>query len=151
VAVIGLIAVVGWSASRESGPTTDNKRWEPATAEDRVCDQFMKRRKAGDPEASALLGANPVQPEGEVTALEGERLQTDFFLRDPSLQIRGIRRTPEVGQYVLVTQGNVAAPRLQIRRNDDVSSEQRTMTNPDLFVEVRDGKIFGIRATLHHD
>jgi hypothetical protein len=163
LAVIGLIAIVWSKAVNDPTTKSDLKRsvdsqstWQPKTDEDRICDRFMLRRRAGDPAAAALLGREPVQPAGEVTEDEAQQMQTDFFLHDPDLQILTIRRGPQakhgVEYYVLVTHGNVSAPRLSIRLpNGESSSQQRTMTNPDLFVEVRDGKIYGVFSRLHHD
>ena len=49
----------------------------------------------------------------------------------------------------LVAKGNVAAPRLEIQDGASLDSEQRTMANPDLTVEVRGGRIVGVEARLH--
>jgi hypothetical protein len=153
--VMGLIAVV-WSQAPgdddHPDPTKPKfQKWEVVTADDRVCDSFMQKRDAGDPGADDLLAAAPGIPGGAVTESEAEAIQTDCFLRDSNLQVVEIRKTQVPNRYCFVTKGNVAAPRLEVRRNNDTSSEQRTMTNPDLFLEVRDGKICGVRATLHRD
>jgi hypothetical protein len=149
IAVIGLLVFVWLDDSRKGAPPDS---WAPVTAEDRVCDDFMQKRKAGDPAAASLLTSLPVVDGTKpFSTAEAERTETDFFLQDPDLKVTDIRRTAENG-YVFVTEGNVAAPRLQVKGADGkMRTEQRTMSNPDLYVEVRDGRIHGVRAELHHD
>src|SRR5262249_2559418 len=89
-------------------------------------------------------------PEGEA-----ERLQTDFFLRE-LVRVQtvcrgepdgegGLKATP--GLYTLIVKGGVAAPELRVRANGEVDKLQRTGFNPSLVVEVRDGKVVGVRTT----
>jgi len=40
-------------------------------------------------------------------------------------------------------------PTLRVKTADGVETVQRTMANPDLSVEVRDGRIYGVTASLH--
>ena len=159
LAVFGLIAVIWSNAANigERSPTTaksatKRSTWNPKSEDDLVCDQFMMNRRAGDPAAFALLSREPIEPMGVITEDEAERLQTDYFLHAPDLQMVAIRRGTAAGQYVFVTKGNVTAPRLAIRLNDnEISHRQRMMSNPDLHVEVSNGKIYGIRSTLQRD
>ena len=70
----------------------------------------------------------------------------------PGLQIVRIVKTGP-GQFVFVTKGNAVGPEeLLVRRaNGKVEREpQRFVMNPDVYVEVRDGKIFAVRADLQH-
>jgi hypothetical protein len=154
VAVIALIVFVWMDAAdvtpNDGGPAPP-RAWVPVTAEDRICDDFMQKRKTGDPAAAGLLAPAPVVGQNPVSPAAAERIETDVFLHDPDLKVIDIRRTAENG-YVFVTQGNVAAPRLEVQGADGkVRSEQRTMSNPDLHVEVLGGRIHGVRAELHHD
>jgi hypothetical protein len=154
VAVIGLIVFVMLDlpeATPSSGGPAPSRSWVPVTAEDKICDDFMQMRKAGDLAALNLLPPLPLIGQNPVPPAEAEHIETDIFLQDPGLKVIDIRRTAENG-YVFVTQGNVAAPRLEVKEaGGKVRSEQRTMSNPDLYVEVRDGRIHGVRAELHHD
>jgi hypothetical protein len=150
VAVIALVALVWWNhlSQEDEAP--------PKSADERVCENFINKRHAVGPAvADAMLGRVPVAPAGELTEDEAERLQTDFFLHDPELEIIKLRprdAKQKDAPLVLVTKGNVAAPRLAIRLKDgELSSQQRTMSNPDVYVEVRDGKIYGVRSTLPRD
>jgi hypothetical protein len=119
------------------------------TEEELLCDRFARLHNAGDPAAAALLGRVPAVPDAPVTSQEVNRLQADYFLREP-IEIRQVG--PERGsrgRFVFVTKGNVAAPTLPEQTPTGVERSQRTMSNPDVVVEVRDGKIYGVRAELH--
>ena len=80
--------------------------------------------------------------------MEADRLQTDFFLRQ-DVRIVGAGRDKATGALVLYTKGNVSAPTLHVKTETGVETAQRTMANPDLVVEVRDGRIYGVAAHLH--
>ncbi len=135
----------GWPAFTGNGKPPVQE-W---TGEKLLCDRFARLHNTGDPAASALLGRVPAVPDAPVSSEEINRLQADYFLREPLeiLQVdpeRGSR-----GRFVFVTRGNVAAPTLSERTPTGVERSQRTMSNPDIVVEVRDGKIYGVRAELH--
>ena len=50
---------------------------------------------------------------------------------------------------MLYTKGNVSAPTLDVKTETGMEAAQRTMANPDLVVEVRNGRIYGVAAHLH--
>jgi hypothetical protein len=139
-------------------PKWEAPDWEPKSAADRLVDRFVKLRDARDRAALRLLGRVPEVPDGPVSEAEAERLQTDFFLRDKDLRFRlvcrgepdgngGIRDTP--GLYTLLGEGYVTAPAIGVKTDKGVDPPaQRMMSHPALVVEVRGGKIFGVRATL---
>src|SRR5262249_20809212 len=62
-------------------------RTEPAVKErvvtpgERLCLDFMERKNRGDPTANDLLGPALVVPPNPVTEEEGQRLDTEIFLR----------------------------------------------------------------------
>jgi hypothetical protein len=123
-----------------------------------VCEQFMKLKNARDGAAADLLGATPVVPDRELTKDEADRLQTDLFLRQDVrvVEVRRDRRAQKEDPtkfpyFVLVTQGQVSGPKMTIATSKGPESGQRFMSNPDLIVEVRDGKIYGVEARLHMD
>jgi hypothetical protein len=124
------------------------------TAEDRLCDEFRRLRNAGDPGADELLGRVPAVPAAAVTPEEAGRLETDYFLRTEGLRILEVRAeaAPEAApRYRLVTKGSVAAETLTVRTPAGDQRSQRTMSNPDLVVEVRGGKLFGVLAEVNMD
>jgi hypothetical protein len=132
--------------------------WAPASAEDRLIDAFVRGRRAGDRKALGLLGSPPVPAGPAVSEAEAEVLQADSFLR-ADLKIVEVwpgepdgtgRQKPAPGLYTLVTKGANVSPPLAVRVGDKVvPPSQRFMTNPDLVVEVRGGKIYAVRAELH--
>jgi hypothetical protein len=123
------------------------------TDEQRLCERFAQLHNGGELAAAALLGRVPAVPDGPVSPEEANRLQADWFLREPiEISHVGPDRTPgarPAARFVLVTKGNVSAPALQERTPTGVVRSQRTMSNPDITVEVRDGKIYGVRPELH--
>jgi hypothetical protein len=118
--------------------------------EERLCNRFAEIKNAGDPAANALLPPKPDWPEKAVGQREGDRLQADLFLREV-VRIESVRaqRGPAGDtRFILATQGNVAAPPLSVRTAKDIERSQRTMTNPEIIVEVRGGTIHALRAQL---
>ncbi len=132
------------------GPAADATDWSqaPGTAEEQVCVQFLRLKNAGDPAADKLLGPSPLVPTAPVSKAEADRLQTDFFLRQ-DVRVVGAGRDKPTGALVLYTKGNVSAPTLDVKTAAGVETAQRTMANPDLVVEVRDGRIHGVAARMH--
>jgi hypothetical protein len=125
------------------------------TEEERLCERFARLKNAADPAADALLPPKPAWPEKPIDQEEADRLQADLFLRSV-LRIESIR--PEPGpagtqRFALTTEGNVAAPALSVRTTDvkgdsRVERSQRTMSNPELIIEVRGGILHALRARL---
>jgi hypothetical protein len=149
----GAFAWQWWSAratpaNAPGGPANDDWSQAPVTDAERLCADFVRLKNAHDPAAAALLGPTPTVPPGPVTRAEADRIETDLFLRQ-ELRVVGARRGRTPGMLVLATKGNVSAPRLLVRDGAAApETEQRTMSNPDLTIEVRDGKIYGTRAAL---
>jgi hypothetical protein len=112
-----------------------------------LCRRFADLRNAHDAGAEALLGPAVAVPKGPVTPEEAELIDADTFLRRDNLRIVDVRREP-AGRFLLVMRGGAAGEPLDIRSGDRVNHSQRVMSNPALVVEVRDGKIHGLRAQL---
>lgn len=120
--------------------------WSPDPEEVQIVERFMALKNADDPEAEQLLAPPPVIADKPVSEWEANRIQTECFLRQ-NIRILSVRPTWEK-RWVLATKGNVSAPMLPVRTANGVDRIQRTMSNPDLIVEVRDGKVHGIRAQM---
>lgn len=135
-------------AAPASAPAGD---WSqtPVTQEEQVCAEFIRLKNAGNPAALALLGPAPAVPDAAVTRAEADRLQTECFLRQ-DVHITGVGRNKQTGALVLYARGNVSAPTLRVQAAGGAESVQRTMANPDLTVEVHDGRIRGVSSDLHH-
>ncbi len=111
------------------------------------CRRFADLKNAHDAAAESLLGPAVSVPAGAVAADEAQRIDADTFLRRDTLRVVDVRRDAP-GRFLLVTQGSATGEPLSVRSGDAVSRSQRVMTNPALVVEVRDGKIHGLRAQL---
>lgn len=145
VGVVLVLIVAGW-ANRSAGPDA-LRHADIADPERELCQQFLLLKKAGDPAADALLAPRAAQPEQPLSQEEAARFQTNCFLHQ-DIRILAARRDAQ-GRLVLFTKGNVSAPTLEVRTARGVDRVQRTMVNPDLIVEVRDGTIHGLRAEMH--
>jgi hypothetical protein len=119
----------------------------PQTDDERLCADFIALKNAHKSEANRFLAELEPAPDGAVARAVADRLQTDYFLRQ-DFEVVGARRGRTKDSLVLITRGKATAPAVQIRDGDRIETEQRTMFNLDLTVEVRQGKIYGVRADL---
>ena len=159
--LIRVAQIAGSPPLPPSGVPSIEQARETISAQDRIIDRFMRLRNAGDPAANLLLGPESAFPDHPVSEDEAERLQADHFLRQ-GLRITTIRRQEPFGMsgppslpsdqhYLLVTEGNVAAPTLTVQTARGLERSQRTMSNPDVEVVVREGRMVALRALLHRD
>jgi hypothetical protein len=152
---VGLVVLVGLLALTSGCTPTPTAR--VVTAEEQLCTQFAKLKNASDPSAAELLGPTPVVPTDPVTPDEAQRVQTEFFLRGnyQITQVRPWTPVPAAGEtlprFILVTQGSMSSDPIQIKTATGVEKENRSLAHPDILVEVRDGKIYGVRTDLHKD
>lgn len=117
--------------------------------------QFSQWKNTDDVRAEELLAPRQV-PDRPATPAEAERLDADSLLRLP-FRVVEVRpaRPHEMGgsagasRFVLVTRGGLATEPLRIEGAEQPS--QRILVNPDLFIEVKDGKLYGVRAKIHED
>jgi hypothetical protein len=116
--------------------------------EEKVCLRFAELKNKGDVAANELLGPPPVVPAEAVSEAEGQRLDTEVFLRR-DYRITDVRPEGAGGRtFVLVVEGNLMSEPMRVG-NDGLGTRQ--IVNPDLVVEVRDGKIYGVLSQLHRD
>lgn len=161
VVLLGLLAGAWLTFARwnSTSPPKTSPGW--TTAEEVVAD-FMRRTNQGDPAARDLLDPAPLFDDTPVSEAEAEARQAAFFLHDPKLRIEKIRngeldrtgkliRTGE--RYTLITKVNASTPPLRIRdsRGQIGSPSRLFMINPDIVVEIHQGKIRPIRPDLHRD
>jgi hypothetical protein len=134
-----------WSAHRETGPVRPDDLI--------LCWRFAALKNAHEPVADRLLAPPPTATEAPVTPEEAERLDADAFLRR-DLRVVDVRPDDTAGgarRFVLVTKGAAAGEPLRVRSGDKIERTQRVMTNPEIVVEVRDGKLDGVRVQLGMD
>jgi len=132
--------------------------WQPVSNDDRIVNLFVFSRADGLRE-TGMLEDPAVFDDQPVTEQEAERKQTDFFVRSPDLKVIDIwhgepdgkgKQKPTPGHYTLMTKGNVSSPPLRVRNGDSVDPPaQRHLNNPDLVIEVKDGKIKVVRSAMH--
>ena len=65
--------------------------------------------------------------------------------REAASGFSGRRAVP--GRYTITTKGSLSSPKLNIRTEAGIDrGVQVHLSSPDLVVEVREGKIYGLRA-----
>jgi hypothetical protein len=121
-----------------------------------LCREFAALKNANDPRADELLGPAPPLPEGQVTPQEAAVLDAEFVLRRPFrvLEVRPVMSGGDASasghpRFKLVVKGGLASEMLHVE--GDSRPSQRVLHNPDILVEVREGKIHGVRAGIHED
>jgi hypothetical protein len=144
-----LLIIFGVRVRRDIDPDPSLKEAVDWMAALSLCKEYAALKNAGDPSADQLLATLPAAPPEPISPEQADRFQADCFLYQ-DIRILFVHLGPP-NQFVLVTKGNVSAPTLQVRTAKGVDRTQRTMVNPDLIVEVRDGRIHGVRAKMHGD
>jgi hypothetical protein len=139
------VAWVAWDAPREIGSAQRDDLL--------LCWRFAALKNAHEPAADKLLALPARATEDPVTPEQAELLDADAFLRRDLrvVDVRPDRSAKDAGRFVLVTRGAAAGEALRVRSGDKVERTQRVMTNPEVVVEVRDGKIDGVRVQLGMD
>ncbi len=123
-----------------------------------VCREFAQRKNDNDALAAELLGPVPVIPVEPVSQEEADRLDADFMLH-AEFRVKDVRReksSPSVPpshprRYVLVVEGRFDTQPLWVRTPQGSNRQQRSLYNPDIVVEVVDGRLHGVSARLHYD
>lgn len=157
--LLGAALLLAFAAGCPSTPATvtapEVKARTLTEEEEKVCREFIRLKNAKDPAANDLLGPAAVIPDEPVSPEEAQRLQTEAFLRG-DYEITDVWSRPATAgspttPIILVTKGAFEGVRLKIKTPSGVDVVTRSMAHPDLIVEVRDGKIHGVRADLHSD
>jgi hypothetical protein len=127
-------------------------------AEETLCRRFKDLVNAHDPAAAELLGPAPVVPADAVSPGEAERLVAELLLHKTDIRVAEVHREKPADsatasvRVVLAVQGSLSVDRLVVR---DPGGEEhvigRALNNPDVVVEVADGKIRGVRTQVHED
>jgi hypothetical protein len=149
--VVLALALFGYvySSSRNSDPA------EKLSLE--LAHEFERLKNADDARANHLLGPLPSVPQEAVSEEEADRLDAEFILHGlvHITQLRAIRdggtsdaKTPRVLQAV---QGFCSSERFLVQSPQGTERSQRILSNPDIIVEVRDGKLHGVQVQMHRD
>jgi hypothetical protein len=170
IATVGMLAAVAFRFFSPESTSAEQRKDPPgqAAAPDRTVAppkpfvgavpsllvDFRRLKNAGDPAADDLIAPAPALPTTPITEEEAERLDGQLFLRQPFKVIQ-IRQEGAGGaaRFVLVTEGSVRAPEgVTIRTAQGTTREHnRALLNPDFLVEVRDGKLHGVKVKVHED
>jgi hypothetical protein len=144
-----VLALVASAAFYFSPPAQEEK---PDKAGLVLCKRFADLKSEANSTANDLLGPATPTPPGAVSEDEAERLDAEALLRGPAriTEVRQISRRDPV-RFTLALAGSFECPRLQVKTPDGFQPHQRTLLNPDVTVEIRDGKLYPIRAGLHYD
>jgi hypothetical protein len=120
--------------------------------------QDFALRLKSDPEAARrMLGPAAVFDLEPVSEDEAERRATDFFLRSEGLKVIDVvegvpvegGQKAEPGKYTLVTRGYASTPKQRVVTKRGVEGPAPWhLSNPLVVVEVRDGKIVGLRTEM---
>jgi hypothetical protein len=121
---------------------------------EQLCRRFMALKNAGDPAADQLLAPRPTVLETPVSEEDADRFDADIMLHQ-NFRVRDVypvhAERPELTRVVLVVEGALSSERIQVKTPTGIDTNQRSVANPDLIVEVRDGLIHGVRARLHEE
>jgi hypothetical protein len=119
----------------------------------RLCLKFADAVNAGKKLPADLLGPAPSVPAEPVTPEEADRLDAEFILRN-LYTITEVRPQPGgpngAPRFLFVLKGDVKSERLRVRTPEGrIEEGTRSMTSPEVIAEVRDGKIYGVKAQVH--
>jgi hypothetical protein len=123
------------------------------SAEGKLCLQFIDEINAGKAPPAERLGPRPSVPDDPVTPEDAARLDAEFILRR-SYRVEDVRPYPAgpngEPRFLLVLKGGVDSEKMRVRTGEgQIEEGKRILSNPDVIVEVRDGKIYGIKAQVH--
>jgi hypothetical protein len=109
----------------------------------------MALKNDRDAAANDLLGPAPQAPQDAISPEVAEHIDADTFLRG-EFRVVDVRPggTAEGPRFILVMKGSGVGDLLHIRSGDKVDRVQRVVVDPALLVEVRDGKIHGVKTQL---
>jgi hypothetical protein len=117
---------------------------------------FRRLKNAADAGANDLIAPAPALPATPITEEDAERLDGQLFLRQP-FKVTQVREEGKgaggAARFILVTEGSVKAPEgITIRAPQGTTrTHNRALLNPDFIVEVREGKLYGVKVKVHED
>ena len=127
--------------------------------EDRLVDAFRKARNE-DGKSTLNLAPEPTIDRNPVSEDEWEAMQSHYILHRVKRVIairagepgKGTKWLKTPHRYTLTTKVGIATPKVAVKVGDRVEAPSSLLiTNPDIVVEVRDGKIHALRAEIHRE
>jgi len=118
-----------------------------------VVARFVELKGADDARAADLLNPAPPVPAEPMSQEEFDRFVLDSMLHS-DLHFKRLRPQPAGApaagsrppRFVISTEGVFNSPRLQVRTGTEAKPQQRSLYNPDVVVEVVDGKLRCVAA-----
>jgi len=148
--IIAAALVVG-TVTLVAGAYTLKTRATAGRDLERRCREFMALKNGGGPAADDLLTPAPAEPADVVSEQEAERLDAQFILHT-NYEVADVRPEPDdPTRCVLVCKGNCCSRPLSVRTAGGVDHYQRLLSNPDIVVELKDGKLDGVRAMMRQE
>jgi hypothetical protein len=134
-------------------------RWLPARdTPEALVERFARLMQSDRRAALALLGPPAPFDLEPLSEAEAEARASDYFLRLENTHILAVlpgvpdglgKQRPLPDHWTLVTRANGSTPAQRIRTREGISPPRSmTLTNPDIIVEVRQGKLVPVRMEL---
>jgi len=149
---LALVVIVGGAAwaVHERGRTQEEGGGSPNAGQENLilCWRFAALKNGRQAGADELLGPAAKAPAQPVTPEEAARINADAFLR-ADLLVLDVRPDDSARgghRFVLVTKGTATGEPLRVRSSEAVERTQQMVTNPELVIDVYDGRIHAVRA-----
>ena len=137
-------------------PNPGRMAWNPTTEEDHLVEAFTTARNK-DMKATTNLAPDPTFDDKPVSEAEGDAKQSHHLLHRAKKIIaihagepgedKNWLNTPH--RYTLTTRLEGSTPKVAVQVGNRVATPSSLfIINPDIIVEVRDGKIHALRAEL---
>ena len=132
-----------------------SRKEERTSAELDLCRKFMARQERSRLLRQRLARAGSDGSHRGGPERSGRSAARQFYLRD-DYRIESVRpQTEEINGpdalFVLVTSGGVSSPRMAEIGPKGTDIISRTISNPDIVVRVKDGKLIAVAAGTQHD
>jgi len=148
--VLGIALMLGCSQAMGDRPSEGTREFAGLkNIGSEVLREFVRLKNIGDDRAHELLAETPAKLKGPVSEEEAARLDA-IYLLSKKLEILEVKPRPK-SQYVLVVRGVFDTEPLQVQSTNGVQRWQRSLFDPDITVEIRDGKIHGVKVGVHSD
>jgi predicted Zn finger-like uncharacterized protein len=139
IAVYFLAAKKGVDGTVESSASND------------VCHEFARLKNAGDSKANDLLAPVPDLTQTVIDEQDKPAFDAAVVLREPGTIIDVLPEDPTAPfpRFALLLKGGFDIPKVSIRDKFGVhEGSQRGLFNPEVLVEVRDGRIYPLKVGL---
>jgi hypothetical protein len=120
-------------------------------ANDSLVQQFARLKNAGDNTANDLIAPGPDLSQTVIEEEDKPAFDAAFVLHEPSQIVEIIPDDPTAlfPRFAFVLKGGFATPKVTIRNKNGLQAgSQRILSNPEVLVEVREGRIHPLKVGL---